>query len=117
MAKFQPRKYRGTLCQNCEHPLDMSDKFCCNCGQINSQKRLSMRDFVNEFFANFYAYDSKINNTIRTLFTKPGKMAFDFINGKRNSYANPFRFYLSVSLVYFILNSFLLQCLDDSELK
>jgi hypothetical protein len=76
-----------------------------------------MRDFVNEFFANFYAYDSKINNTIRTLFTKPGKMAFDFINGKRNSYANPFRFYLSVSLVYFILNSFLLQWLDDSELK
>jgi hypothetical protein len=115
MSSHQTRKYRGVVCQNCEHPLDISDKFCCNCGQINSNKRLSMKDFANEFFANFYAYDSKINNTLRSLFTKPGKMALEFVSGKKNSYANPFRFYLSVSLIFFILSGFVKQW-DDVEL-
>lgn len=87
---------------NCKHPLDISDKFCPNCGQKNSTKRLTIRDFIDEFLANFYAYDSKVKRTIVSLFTKPGIAAHDFINGKRMYYANPFRFYLSISLIYFI---------------
>lgn len=87
---------------NCNHPLDSSDKFCPNCGQKNTTKRLTIRDFIDEFLANFYAYDSRVKHTIVTLFTKPGIAARDFISGKRLYYANPFRFYLSISLIYFI---------------
>lgn len=87
---------------NCKHPLDISDKFCPNCGQKNTTKRLTIRDFIDEFLANFYAYDSKVKHTIVSLFTKPGIAARDFISGKRLYYANPFRFYLSISLIYFI---------------
>lgn len=99
--------YRGTQCRNCEHPLDVSERFCPNCGQKNSDKRLSLNDFINELLANFYSYDSKIKRTVQSLFTKPGGAALEFISGKRAKYANPFRFYLSVSLVFFILNGFL----------
>lgn len=99
-------QYRGTKCLNCEHPLDVSDKYCCNCGQKNSTKRLSVKDFFHEFLSNFYAYDSKVKNTIFSLFTKPGHGALEFIQGKKASYANPFRFYLSVSLIYFIIVGF-----------
>jgi hypothetical protein len=98
------KNYRGLKCLNCNHPLDISDKFCPNCGQKNTTKRLSLKDFVDEFLANFYAYDSKVKNTIIRLFTKPGKTAREFIDGKRLTYANPFRFYLSVSLIYFIFS-------------
>ena len=89
---------------NCRHPLDISDKFCPNCGQKNTSKRLSLKDFIDEFLANFYAYDSKVKNSIISLFTKPGKAAREFIAGRRQTYANPFRFYLSVSLIYFIFS-------------
>ena len=98
------KNYRGLKCLNCNHPLDISDKFCPNCGQKNTTKRLNLKDFVDEFLANFYAYDSKVKRTIVSLFTKPGIAARDFINGKRMYYANPFRFYLSISLIYFIFN-------------
>lgn len=98
------KNYRGLKCLNCNHPLDISDKYCPNCSQKNSTKRLSLKDFVDEFLANFYAYDSKVKNTIIRLFTKPGKTAKEFIDGKRLTYANPFRFYLSVSLIYFIIS-------------
>lgn len=91
-------------CPNCNIPLQGSFKFCPNCGQKTDLRRLSVKDFFYEFLANFYAYDSKIKRTITSLFTKPGEAAKNFINGKRHQYANPFRFYLSVSLIYFILS-------------
>jgi len=97
------KKYRSNYCLNCEHPLDRSDKYCSNCGQINSNKRLSLSDFINEFLANFYAYDSRIRRTIISFVLKPGQAAKEFVNGKRQSYVNPFRFYLSISIIYFIL--------------
>lgn len=102
MSSKNIKNYRGITCLNCNHPLDISDKFCPNCGQKNTTKRLTIKDFVDEFLANFYAYDSKVKRTIISLFTKPGIAAMDFITGKRLYYANPFRFYLSLSLIYFI---------------
>lgn len=103
MSSKRLKDHRGNTCLNCNHPLDITDKFCPNCSQKNSNKRLTVRDFIDEFLANFYAYDSKVKNTIFSLFTRPGKAAKEFIAGKRMFYANPFRFYLSVSLIYFIL--------------
>jgi len=99
-------RYRGTSCLNCGHPLDISDKYCPNCGQLNSTKRLSFTDFFNEFFANFFAYDSRFRRTLTAMLFHPGKISKDYIQGKRERYANPFRFYLSVSIIFFIIWSF-----------
>lgn len=90
-------------CLCCEHPLHHNDRYCPHCGQKNTIKRLSIHDFLKEFVSNFYSLDSKIIVTIRSLFTRPGKAALEFIRGKRAYYANPFRFYLSVSVVYFLV--------------
>ena len=96
------KKYRGTQCLNCETSLDISEKFCHACGQLNSTKKLTIRDFIEEFFANFYAYDSRLRNSIISIFTKPGVLAREFNEGKRHTYANPFRLFLSVSIILFI---------------
>ena len=37
------------------------------------------------------------------LLTQPGKVSKDYIEGKRQRYSNPFRFYLMVSIVFFLL--------------
>ena len=95
-------KYRGTNCINCETPLDISEKYCHHCGQLNSTKKLEIKDFIEEFFANFYAYDSRLRNSIISLFLKPGVLALKFNEGKRHTYANPFRLFLSVSIILFI---------------
>ncbi len=99
-------RYRGTSCLNCEHPLDVSDKYCPNCGQLNSTKKLSFTDFSREFFGNFFAYDSRFRRTLSAMIFHPGKISKDYIQGKREHYANPFRFYLSVSIIFFIIWSF-----------
>ncbi len=96
-------QYRGTECTNCGHPLDVSDKFCPNCSQANSTKKLSLKDFFDEFFASLISYDSKLLKTLTALLSKPGKITKDYIDGKRVSYTNPFRFLLSLSIIYFLI--------------
>jgi hypothetical protein len=95
-------KYRGIKCLNCETSLDISEKYCHHCGQLNSTKKLTVKDFIEEFFANFYAYDSRLRNSLVSLFTKPGILAREFNSGKRHTYANPFRLFLSVSIILFL---------------
>jgi len=94
--------YRGEICLNCNTSLDKSEKYCHACGQLNSTKKLTISDFIEEFFSNFYAYDSRLRNSIISIFTKPGVLAREFNAGKRLTYANPFRLFLSVTLVLFI---------------
>lgn len=103
MNKRKMRVYRSNKCLNCETELDKSEQYCHYCGQLNSTKKLTIRDFFEEFFSNFYAYDSRLRNSFISLFTKPGNLAKEFNEGKRQKYANPFRLFLSVSIVLFIL--------------
>lgn len=99
--------YRGTECLNCHTPLDISERYCHFCGQLNSTKKITLNDFIEEFFSNFYAYDSKIRNTFTYLFTKPAFVAKQIIKGKQQSFANPFRLFLSIVILYFLTQSFL----------
>ncbi|MGB5554132.1 MAG: DUF3667 domain-containing protein [Flavobacteriaceae bacterium] len=96
-------QYRGTECRNCGHPLDISDRYCPNCSQANSTKKLSIKDFFDEFFATLISYDSKLLNTLSAMLLRPGKITSDYINGKRVSYTNPFRFLLSLTIIYFLM--------------
>ena len=96
-------KFRGTECLNCGHLLDISDKYCPNCSQANSTKKLTIKDFFDEFFSNLINYDSKLLTTLYALLVKPGTITKDYIQGKRVSYTNPFRFLLSLAFIYFLL--------------
>jgi Protein of unknown function (DUF3667) len=96
-------KYRGVECLNCGHPLDLSDVYCSYCGQLNSEKKLSFNDFLKEFLFSLINYDSRLWRTIKDLLFKPGTITKNYVSGKRLSYSNPFRFFLSVSIVYFLI--------------
>ncbi|MBV1923452.1 MAG: DUF3667 domain-containing protein [Flavobacteriaceae bacterium] len=96
-------KYRGPSCLNCGHPLDLTDKYCANCSQLNTTKQLSITDFFNEFFSSIFTYDSRLRYTLKDLLFKPGTITKNYVEGQRLKYANPFRFFLSVSIIFFII--------------
>ena len=70
------------------------------------KKSLKFDDFFSEFFSGLLAYDSRFQRTLRVLLFSPGKISKDYISGKRVRYANPFRFYLSASIIFFLIWSF-----------
>lgn len=112
-------KFRGTECRNCGHILDVSDKYCPNCGQANSTKKLVLKDFLDEFLSSVVNYDSKLLKTLYTMLVKPGTITRDYINGKRVSYTNPFRFLLSLAFLYFLMVTYenSMSNLDDLGLR
>lgn len=95
--------YRGVECLNCGHPLDLTDRYCAYCGQMNTTKRLTLKDFLSEFVLSVFTYDSRFWHTLKDLLFKPGTITRYYVDGKRFHYANPFRFFLSASIFYFIL--------------
>jgi len=80
-----------------------NEKFCPDCGQANKGNKITFKSFVFEIFNGFFNFEAKFWNTIIPLLTKPGKVSIDYINGKRQRYANPFRFYLTVSILFFLI--------------
>lgn len=108
-------KYRGEKCLNCDQKLDKSDRYCPNCSQLNSTKKIHFKDLFNEFFGSLFAYDGRIMLTLRTLVFRPGLISKEYVAGKRMKYANPFRFYLSVSIIFFLLSGLLSKINDYTK--
>ncbi|MGK0175888.1 MAG: hypothetical protein ACI9AT_002275, partial [Ulvibacter sp.] len=80
-------KYRGAECLNCGHPLDLSDLYCAYCGQLNTTKQLSLKDFFGEFIGSVFTYDSRLRYTIKDLLFKPGRITYNYVKGQRLKYA------------------------------
>jgi hypothetical protein len=98
-------KYRSSECLNCGQPLDLSDRYCSYCSQLNTTKSLSLKDFIGEFMGSIITYDSRFRYTLKDLLFKPGTITRKYVEGKRLRYANPFRFFLSVSIIFFLAQS------------
>lgn len=90
-------------CLNCGYPFCQDEKFCPECGQKNKGSKVTFGNFMREMFSGFLSWDAKFWRTLFPLLIKPGKVSKDYINGKRNKYTNPFRFYLATSIIFFIL--------------
>lgn len=50
-----------------------------------------------------FSLDGKFWNTLIPLLIKPGVISRNYIDGKRQRYSNPFRFYLTVSILFFLI--------------
>ena len=95
-------RFRGNECLNCGHPLELSDIYCSYCGQTNTTKSLSLKDFFYEFTGSVLSYDSRFWYTLKDLLFKPGVITKNYVNGQRLKYANPFRFFFSISIIFFL---------------
>lgn len=96
-------KVKASECFNCRHPFFGNEKFCPECGQANKNPKITFGSFVHEVFNGFISWDSKFWTTFIPLLIKPGKVSRDYIDGKRQRYANPFRFYLTISVLFFLI--------------
>lgn len=108
--KLKKRKTKKVVvhqekCLNCGHPFLNKEKFCPECGQANKGDKITFYNFIHEIFNGFFSFDAKFWRTIIPLLTKPGKVSRDYVDGKRNRYSNPFRFYFTVSILFFLIMS------------
>ncbi len=99
-------KNKEISCLNCGFPFTGQEVFCPECGQKNKNNKISFGNFIREIFAGFFSWDAKFWKTIFPLLFIPGKVSKDYIEGKRARYTNPFRFYITMSILFFLTLGF-----------
>ncbi len=62
-----------------------------------------MREFASETFESFTHADSRLWRTLWLLVSKPGFLTVEFLEGRRARYLPPFRLYLVLSVVLFLV--------------
>ncbi|CAM1367645.1 DUF3667 domain-containing protein [Tenacibaculum xiamenense] len=105
IKKNKALKVKDPNCLNCGYPFSGHEKFCPECGQDNKGSKITFANFMTEMFRGFFSWDAKFWRTLFPLLVSPGKVSADYISGKRNRYSNPFRFYLTISVLFFLLLS------------
>jgi hypothetical protein len=101
MAKKLRKK---ELCLNCEIELD-DHNYCPNCGQLNTDKKVSLKTLLQDFLGDYFTFDSKLIHSLEPLIKKPGQLTEEYNRGKRVRYILPLRLYIFFSILFFFVIS------------
>lgn len=86
-------------CLNCGHSI--SDEFCSHCGQKSDTARITPKSLIRtDILGSIWHIEDKFFRTLKHILLNPGKMATDYIAGKRIRYYNIF----SLLLILFGFN-------------
>jgi hypothetical protein len=89
------------VCANCHAPL--AGEYCGTCGQRHEPHVHTLAHFAGEAFESISHADSRLWRTLWYLLSRPGFLTREFFAGRRVSYLPPFRLYLVISVVFFLV--------------
>ena len=92
------------MCLNCGTTL--AGQYCGNCGQRANSRLISLWELIRDAFGDLFELDSRIWRTLIPLVTKPGQLTRDYLEGRRARFMPPFRTYLVLSIVFFLVAFF-----------
>jgi hypothetical protein len=83
----------------------LEGKYCIACGQRAQLRSLSIPSLAHDAVHDLADFDSRGWVTLRALLFRPGFLTNEFLQGRRTRYLPPFRLYLVLSLVFFVVLS------------
>lgn len=95
---------KTTKCLNCG--TEFQGKFCPECGQDAKTSRFTLRFIWSNLLAAILGRDGGIGYTIKNLFSRPGQMIVEILNGKRRNYLSPFpTLFLALTLYVLVFSA------------
>ncbi len=91
------------LCLNCGAAL--TGRYCANCSQAADVHVPSAKELLHDALEGVTHSDSRLWRSLYLLWFKPGKLTQEFVAGRRASYLPPFRLYLILSILFFLIAS------------
>lgn len=92
------------VCLNCHTRL--RGQYCGHCGQRSRNRLISIWQLLQEAFGDLLELDSRLWRTLVPLLTRPGQLTRDYLEGRRARYMPPFRTYLVLSVIFFVVAFF-----------
>lgn len=97
----EPPPPQTLVCANCH--ADLAGEFCARCGQRHEPHIHTVAHFAAEAFESISHADSRLWRTLWYLFSRPGFLTREFFAGRRVVYLPPFRLYLVLSIIFFLV--------------
>jgi len=97
----EPPPPQTLVCSNCGAPL--AGEYCAQCGQRHEPHVHTISHFASEAFESITHADSRLWRTLGYLLTRPGLLTREFFDGRRARYLPPFRLYIVISVVFFLV--------------
>ena len=91
-------------CLNCGAHL--RGQYCGSCGQRARSRLISLWELISDAFGDLFELDSRLWQTLVPLMIRPGLLTHDYLQGRRARYMPPFRMYLVLSLLFFLVAFF-----------
>ncbi len=91
-------------CLNCG--AELQGQYCGTCGQRARGRLISLLELLQDAFGDLFEIDSRLWRTLIPLLIRPGRLTRDYLEGKRARYMPPFRMYLVLSVVFFVVAFF-----------
>lgn len=91
-------------CLNCKATL--SGQYCSRCGQRARSRLISVWELVRDAFGDLFELDSRLWQTLVPLLVRPGRLTREYLMGRRARFMPPFRTYLVLSVIFFLVAFF-----------
>lgn len=89
-----------TECPNCSAPL--YGQYCSQCGQNQKSTNRFFLVLLNEAFEGMFSWNSKVWQTTKAMFFKPGMLTTEHLANRRARYISPLRLYIMTSVMFFL---------------
>jgi hypothetical protein len=99
MAQDSPIPPFTSACSNCGAAL--GGAFCSHCGQEHRHERLRVSDWMHDALETAASLDSRIWRTVAALTVRPGRMARDYVDGRRAPFVSPLRYAVATCALWF----------------
>ena len=101
----QNHPLQSGYCANCQALL--SGRYCSACGQRVDTAAHTLGHFIGEAAEVLTHADSRVWRTVWPLVARPGFLTREYFAGRRARYLQPFRLYLIMSVLFFVLTAVL----------
>ena len=82
---------------------DLAGRYCPACGEAAGLHDYSLKHFAAEALETLAHVDGRVFSTFRSLVTRPGLLANNFLAGRRKSQMGPVQLFVVCNVIYFLM--------------
>lgn len=95
----------SSKCLNCSESLPDQALYCPYCGQKNTDGRVTIGQFLKEFFDSVFNIDSRFFQTLFSVFI-PGRLTIEYFKGRHKRYTHPLRLFFLLCVLHLTIINF-----------
>mgnify|MGYP001391352892 CR=1 FL=1 len=101
-------------CKNCGASIE--GEYCAHCGQRAKIHKVTFKETFQDFWDFAFSINGPFLVTLKFIFTNPGKLFREYLEGKRKRYYKPVAFFILLTVIHVLIRSIIgFNALENSR--